>query len=215
MEITKEAQVLAAEAESMLERYQAYSVISNESLVLADEDLTKIKEKLKQIDETRKSMTKPLDTVKKTIMDFFKPPTEMLNQARESINTAMSGYRSEQEKIRQEQEAKLREIARKEEEKQKKILADKIARAEASGKDSKVEELKAKEVFVPVPVVQSSVVETKNKPRDVWKFRIKDPLAIPKEYMIADEVKIGQVIRATKGSLQIPGIEIYSENSKF
>jgi len=35
---------------------------------------------------------------------------------------------------------------------------------------------------------------------------------IPREYLIPDEVKIGGVVRATKGSIQIPGIEIYSED---
>ena len=46
-----------------------------------------------------------------------------------------------------------------------------------------------------------------------WKFRINDVGKIPHEYMIPDEQKIGAVIRATKGQVQIPGVEIYSEDS--
>jgi len=46
----------------------------------------------------------------------------------------------------------------------------------------------------------------------VWKFRVTNEALIPREYMTPDMVKIGGVARATKGSIQIPGVEIYSED---
>lgn len=216
-DVTIEAQQLAVDAAAMLGQYQAYSVISNESLLMADNDLSRIKEKLKQMDEERKRMTRPLDETKARIMDFFRKPTEMLNQAREAINKAMTAYRQEQERIRLKQESDLREIARKAEEKKRKALEARAAKAEASGKADKAEDLRAKaqEVFVPTPVVQSTVAETKNKPRQIWKYRVKDINLVPREHMIVNDLAMGQIARATKGTLSIPGIEFYSEDSKF
>ena len=44
-----------------------------------------------------------------------------------------------------------------------------------------------------------------------WKFKITNAALIPREYLIPDETKIGGVIRATKGSITIPGVEAFSE----
>lgn len=215
--IDEQSQMELTEAEKMALQYQDYSVASNEALLTADSDLTLIKQKIKQLDTDRKKATKPMDEAKKVIMELYKKPIERLEQARAIINNAMTSYRREQEKIRQEQERKAQELARKEEERQKKILAEKIKRAEASGKSEKVEALKEQkaEVFVPAPVVQSTVVETKNKPKKIWKYRVKDISLVPREYLIIDNIKVGQVTKATKGTLTIPGIEMYSEDSKF
>jgi hypothetical protein len=49
--------------------------------------------------------------------------------------------------------------------------------------------------------------------RQVWKFRIINPALIPREYLIPDERKIGQIVRAMKGETRIPGVEAYAEES--
>jgi len=217
MEITKDVQAVINEAELMSCKFSEYVVESNESLIIADTDLSKIKEKLKDLEERRKEITKPLDIAKASAMELFRKPIELLTTARERINMAMSAYKREQERIRQEQERKLQEMARKEEDRKRKILEERAAKAEASGKAEKAEELRAKaeEVFIPAPIVQSTVVETKNKPRQVWKYRVVDEKLVPREYLTIDDLKVGQVARATKGSLSIPGIEIFSEESRY
>ncbi len=47
----------------------------------------------------------------------------------------------------------------------------------------------------------------------IWKFEVIDPALVPREYMAVDMVKIGQVVRATKGSISIPGIRVFSEDT--
>ena len=49
------------------------------------------------------------------------------------------------------------------------------------------------------------------KSRTVWKFKIVNESIIPREYLIVDEVKIGQVVRAMKNLTKIPGVEVYEE----
>jgi len=45
--------------------------------------------------------------------------------------------------------------------------------------------------------------------RTDWKYEIVHPSAIPMEYMIIDEKKIGQVVRALKEKTNIPGVRPY------
>lgn len=47
--------------------------------------------------------------------------------------------------------------------------------------------------------------------REVWKFQITDPAAIPREYLTIDEQKIGRVVRALQAETSIPGVRVYSE----
>jgi hypothetical protein len=48
--------------------------------------------------------------------------------------------------------------------------------------------------------------------RENWKFRVTNEKLIPREYLKADEIKIGGVVRALKGSTNIPGVEVYNES---
>jgi hypothetical protein len=47
--------------------------------------------------------------------------------------------------------------------------------------------------------------------RDNWCFEVTDARLIPREYLAIDTVKIGQVVRAMKGSTSIPGIRVYND----
>jgi hypothetical protein len=49
--------------------------------------------------------------------------------------------------------------------------------------------------------------------RSVWKFKVLDLAAVPREYMILNEQMVGALARSTKGAMQIPGIEIYEEKT--
>jgi hypothetical protein len=51
------------------------------------------------------------------------------------------------------------------------------------------------------------------KARINWKFRIIDASKLPRQYLMADEVRIGQFVRETKREGEvIPGVEAYSED---
>lgn len=45
----------------------------------------------------------------------------------------------------------------------------------------------------------------------MWRFKITDPEAVPREYCIPDESKIRKIVSALGEKANIPGIEIYSE----
>ena len=44
-----------------------------------------------------------------------------------------------------------------------------------------------------------------------WKFEIVDASKLPREFLMADEVKIGQYVRREKEKAQIPGVRVWNE----
>lgn len=109
-----------------------------------------------------------------------------------------SRARSEASAARAREEAAKRqaEAERKAREEQDRILAEAAARE----KD-----------LAPVVAVPEKIVTKEYAVRHNWKFRIKDVSAIPREYLMPNEVLIGTDVRTSKGQTQIPGIEIYDE----
>jgi len=72
----------------------------------------------------------------------------------------------------------------------------------------RVERMAQAEMIV-APVVVAAVakpVASKLATVVTWGFEIVDAAAIPPEYMIPDEAKIGAVIRASKGQIKIAGV---------
>jgi len=47
----------------------------------------------------------------------------------------------------------------------------------------------------------------------IWKFEVVDKALVPEDYKQVDMVKVGSVVRATKGTIAIPGIRIFSEDT--
>lgn len=76
---------------------------------------------------------------------------------------------------------------------------------------AKVDELQLRAATVVAPVIESEapkVVGTST--REDWRFEITDPTAVPREYLVIDESTIGRVVRALKGSANIPGVRVFS-----
>jgi hypothetical protein len=47
----------------------------------------------------------------------------------------------------------------------------------------------------------------------VWMFEIVDRNAIPREFLMPDDKKIRQYVKAMKGAGEIPGIRIYEDKT--
>ena len=200
----------AEESEALVKTYENFQITTAEIYSGAGEHLKKIKAKTKELDDLRKSLTKPLDESKKRIMEFFQKPLEFLSKVETAIKSAMITWQNEQEKIRQAEMARLQAIQQKE--------ADRLAKlataAEKRGDENKAEEFKGRAAVVQsiTPIVESKVEQIKGMAKTlIWKFRIIDVNKIPREYMIPNEISLGQVARATKGAVKIEGIEFYSE----
>jgi len=220
--VPTEVQVQIAETKVMSDAYSNYAITNSEEYQGSAENLRKIKSKAKELDGLRKSLTKPIDESKKRIMELFKEPFEYLTRAESHVKKAMIGWQADQEKVRQAEQARLAEIQRKEAEKLQQQAAKEAARVGSLKTDAakanaaaKAEALKAKAEVVSnmTTTVESKIQEVSGiSTRKMWKFEITDVNKIPREYMIPDEKYIGQIVRASAGKKEIPGIRVYSEN---
>lgn len=190
---------------------QITAIKTSEDYTRAGEILLTIKEIRKKIDATFKPIKQKMDAAKKEVLDQEKAADKPLAEAEAWIKPLIAAYNAEQERIRQEEEARLREIARKDEEDRK--LAEALA-AEQSGNHEEAE------AIINTPVQPPPVVVPKAVPKvagismtKTWKFRITDEKKIPRQYLMVDEKKIGDVVRALKDQTNIDGIEVYSVDS--
>jgi hypothetical protein len=194
----------------MADQLKEIKIANQTDYTTAGEYLKSIKNAAAELDDLRKSMTRPLDESKKRIMDFFRKPMDILEKAEAAIKRSMLTYQDEQERLRKEEEARLAELQRKEAEK----LLKKAEKAEEKGNADKADELResAQQLSSVTPVVAPAVegvagVNTKT----VWKFKIVDVNLIPREYMLPNDKMLGDVARATKGTLKVAGVEFYPE----
>jgi len=91
------------------------------------------------------------------------------------------------------------------------MIAAAIAATETARQDAAA--VNAEPVYVAPVVIPKTTPKLAGGPvyRTIWKFRITDAAKIPRQYLVPDEVKIGQIVRALKRESNIPGIEPYEE----
>ena len=110
-------------------------------------------------------------------------------------------WQTEQKRIAAEQERK-----RKEAEEMARIAAE----AEAAG-DTET----AAEAVAIAAVTEATVTEAPKAAgvsmREVWRAKVVDPNKVPREYMIVNQNALDALAKATKGSINIPGVEFVKE----
>ncbi len=167
-----------------------------------------IKKQYKEIESKRKELIKPFQDATKRLNEFFKNPLNLLKEAEDSIKKAMLKYQRKIEEERIKEQKKLDEIA----ERERKKLEKRAEKYREKGNEEKANELFEEATFVP----HHKIVKMPEKiegiqTRDNWKFRIIDVNKLPREYMIPDEKRLGEIARAGKGLVKIEGVEFYNE----
>ena len=191
-------------------------VISNQAeYETAVDILQRIKGRAKEIDTERKTITTPLDVAKKAVMDLFRKPLDLLEKTEKSLKDAIAVYSTEQERKAEAERVRLQKLAEKEAAEEKKRLDAKIARAEASGKSEKVEELieqKANIIPINVGTVAPNIEQPKGVSfRDKYVVDVIDFSKVPDEYKLINQSALDKVAQATKGKIVIPGTQIRVE----
>lgn len=130
-------------------------------------------------------------------------------EAEKIVKSKMGEFRKNEEKRLRDEENRLRELARKKEEE------DRLREAERLINEGRPEEaliLLGQEIETPPVILPETAPKVPGiVARSVWKFRITDPSKVPCEYHMIDEAKIGRVVRATEGKIEIPGVQTYEE----
>lgn len=145
-----------------------------------------------------------------------------LEEAKRYLSGQIGNFDQEAERERRAEEARIQEQLRLDAEADAKRRADEQAIADAIELEAQGDKQGAEAVLnnpAPVAVHVPAVVLPTQVPKaegvsgsKVWKYRVTDEAAIPREYLMVDEKKLGQIVRALKDKTSIPGIEAYSVN---
>lgn len=76
----------------------------------------------------------------------------------------------------------------------------------AEAEDLIAEPVVAPPVILPVATPKVAAISY----REQWDYEVVDDAAIPRAYLVRDDKKIAGVVRAMKGTTQIPGIRVFS-----
>lgn len=146
---------------------------------------------------------------------------EPLQEAKKHLSLQIGSFDVKLEKERRAEEERLRLEVEEQAKAESVRLSQEQAIADAITLEAEGDTKGAEAVLnnpVPVQMIVPPVILQKQAPKvegvsssQNWKFRITDINKVPREYMIADEKALGQVVRALKDKTNIPGIEVYPE----
>jgi hypothetical protein len=159
-------------------------------------------------------ITRALDEAKKRIINAVAPSIDRIKSASDILEKAILVYRREQEIKRREAHEKALLAAKIEEDKKRKALLAKAAKAEDSGKEILAEQLKEQADNVQIQAIINQVFPAAVKSigvKKVWKHRVIDASIVPDPYHMINDPMLAKFAVATKGLVPVPGVEFYEE----
>ena len=182
------------EANKLLEYANARIIATLEDTKLATNDLSLIAKLRKAMESKRKDYLQPFQEHVKEVNDAYKTLMAPIETADIVTRQKVMAYQREQSRIAAEQE----EINR---------LRMEAAHKEAALNNGEISEavslVEVQEVQKKVNAEMGSLGTAK-----IWKFEVIDKALVPEDYKLVDMVKVGSVVRATKGTINIPGIKV-------
>ncbi|MFA5429862.1 MAG: hypothetical protein WC329_01730 [Candidatus Omnitrophota bacterium] len=189
------------EATKLLEYAERRLIHSNEDLKPAVEDLGIIAKGTKALLEMKKRALAPLKEKSDAITAAFKQILEPLEIADQLTRRKMESFNNEQKRKAAEAAAIQNE---------KEALA--AREAALSGTGEITVDLTPPQAPPPVPAHTRTEQATQGFQK-VTKWEVVDPNLVPRVYLIVDAAKVGKMVRASSGTLSIPGIRIWTEDA--
>lgn len=159
---------------------------------------------LAEIEKARKTITRPIDEAKKNVMTIFNNLTHKPELVEAEAKTLLRDWQKECKK--RDDEATAAANAEAERERQRLLK-----RADNVKTPEKALSLRRQAELITAPVIVSEKIDGVQFAEN-WTYRVIDEAMIPREYLIIDTKKINAIVKATKGSLIIPGLEIYADD---
>lgn len=183
--IQQQTQELMTKAQLIVREAKEMVVQDKDSLTSAVDFLGRVAIAKKEVDSRRRFFTDPLNQQVKSINDLFRSYSDPLLEADRIVRNKVLAYQAEETKRASEEQQRA------------------------------FEKTGITEEFIPITVEEPDKTVRAGagsaSTRQVWTFRIVNPLLVPDEYKVIDEKKIAAVVKA--GVRNIPGIEIYLTSS--
>lgn len=210
MTVAIEEKQIEERALALPEQARTLKVVDNETLVQADNFLTELKTFSKEVKAYYRPDIDQANALHKSLLTKLNTVLAPLVEAEGLLKPQIAAYTAAQERKRQAEEARLRREQEKAEEERRLQEAE---AAEAAGDHEEAAAIIEEPIFTPPPVVAPSTPKIKASVRTLWRWRMKNPNLIPREYLMVDEKKINGVVTSLKSATKIPGIEVYPDSS--
>lgn len=222
---------LPADAASLKTRALEISQQAKGMVIYSATEFAEAGKRLKQIVLEKKQAQYRVNQIKTPAYQTYKATLQLekdvitpYTQAEQWIKGGMARYLAEEESQRRRKEASLSVQALRLAEEEAHHLTVEYAELDAQMLESQGEVERAAQVRQnPIPVMPARVLPVvlqKDVPRidgvssrKNWTFRIIDESQLPREYLMPNESAIRQVVRALKDKSNIPGVEVYWEES--
>ncbi len=222
---------LTADATDLKTRALAISAQAKGLAIYSFVEFAEAGKRLKQIVLEKKQAQQRINQIKAPAYQAYKATLQLekdvitpYSQAEQWIKSGMARYLTEEESQRRKKEASLSAEALRLAEEEARHIAAEFAESDAQMLESQGEMERAAQARQnPLPVIPARippVVLQKEIPkidgvssRKNWSFRVVDESQLPREYLMANEAAIRQVVRALKDKSNIPGVEVYCEDS--
>lgn len=198
-------------AEQMLATAKNLQINTPADAQTATEMAKEIKVYQDQVDAERRKFTDPLNSVIKHTNDRFRPALTASKDAIALLRKKVTDHNLKMEKIAREEQAKRDEQARRQREK----LEAQAAAAAEKGQTEKAEAIAERAETISAPTVVP-VAPKGASVRKAWKGKVTDIKALckaigdgltPPTLVIADQKALDSMAKATKGSMEIPGVQ--------
>jgi|SRR5215471_4351804 len=179
---------------------------SNDEFIAAQELRDHCESKIRMGEMLFEEPTRTADKLHKQLVKLFKAATSPWENAARILKQKMIQWDRDQEQARRLEEARLESERNKEAAKERQTTFELLKEL---GLHERAEELRAEPAAFNPVVLPKSTPDVGLRYRSDWKYRVTDPQAVPREYLMLDHVAIGKVVRALKDKTNIAGIEPY------
>lgn len=221
LETIREKSLIAiqSEGESLTERAEGFAITDNESLQKANELFQVCKVFIEKIHEHLDPIREAAHKAWKSSITEIDRREKPFIKVQRIIKPKIIAYKTKiQEAIRKKEEEARAKIEA-ERKKQEQLLKESevLENAGDYGRaDEKLEEAVSLDDQVKITIQKMAKIPQApklegTKIRRIPKWKLINLAEVPREWLMLDSVKIGTQVRATKGTIKIPGIEVYFE----
>ena len=199
-----------SEALTVIQRAENIVIFNNDNYIEAGNLWKTIKDLKDKVNDSFKPIIEKAHEAHKEALAQKAKIFNPLDTAGKAVKSAMEVYDREQERKRREEQSRLEAEAKKAEEERRLQAA---IEAEKAGKSVEAEMILDNPVHIAPVFVPKETPKMTGGPvyREIWKVKIIDEGLLPREFMIPDTVKLGQLARTMKDKFSVPGAESYSE----
>lgn len=129
------------------------------------------------------------------------------------LGREMAAWDQQQERLRRDEEIRLSHL---QQEQDRAVALAQAAALESQGMPEQAAAVVEEAIAAPAPLVSLPPSTPRVEGisyRSTWRHRVVDAQLVPREYLVVNEQAIAAVVRATRGAVRIPGIDVFEDRS--